>query len=470
MKSISEFLVENKGRGDISFHIPGHKGRAEMYAKAGFGDFLQGILREDVTKVDGADSLFCPTSSIREVMDNYANLYGVKHTELLVNGSSIGIMASVLNCVPRGGKLILARNSHHSAFSALRIGGITPVYISPALNKTYEICTTISPIDVKMACEANPDASAVLITSPTKYGIVSDIRRIADIVHNYGMVLIVDQAHGAHLKFFDAVTGSRMAAEDLGADIVINSIHKTLLSLSGTAILNVCSDRINIDDISESVRMLHTTSPNYLMLGSLDINEKIMRRWGGDMVVAWMNDIRYIYSRLEAMTGVSAIDLDELDKTKVNISLAEAGVSTEQLYKTLRKNGIYPETVHGDYVLLLTGAGNRREDYMEVVKVLREITSDYAISRHEPKQKPVTPDFVLEVGELPTKKELLPLYRAEGRVLFDPIITYPPAAPIACPGEIISMDLLSFITESIERGDKVEGVDEEGRIYVGVNR
>lgn len=467
MKTISEFLIENRISEDISFHIPGHKGRAEMYAKAGFGDFLQGILREDITKIKGADDLSHPVGSIRQVMENYANLYGVKYTELLVNGSSVGVMASVLSCVSKGGKLILGRNSHQSAFSALRIGGIKPVYLSPTLNRTYDICTTISPIDVKMACENNPDAEAVLITSPTKYGFVSDIRRIADIVHNYGMVLIVDQAHGAHLKFFDAVTGTRMAAEDLGADIVINSIHKTLLSLSGTAILNVCSDRVNIDDISEGLRMLHTTSPNYLMLGSLDINEKIMRRWGGDMVVAWMNDIRYIYSRLEPINGVKVIDCDELDKTKVNISLADVGVSAEQLNNALKKHGICSEMTYGDYVLLLTGAGNRREDYMEVVSAIREITKDYAISRHEPKPKAVVPDFTLEIADLPTKRELVPLYRAEGRVLYDPITTYPPAAPIACPGEILSMDLLTHITGSIERSEKVSGVDEEGMIYVG---
>lgn len=468
MKTISEFLIENRTSNDISFHVPGHKGREEMYAKAGFGDFLQGILREDITKIKGADVLSCPKDSILEVMKNYANLYGVKHTELLINGSSVGIMASVLACVPSGGKIIIGRNSHQSVFNALRIGGIKPIYLDPILNKTYGVCTTISPIDIKMACEDNPDASAVLITSPTKYGMVSDIRRIADIVHSYNKILIVDQAHGAHLKFFDAVTGTRMAAEDLGADIVINSIHKTLLSLSGTAILNVCSDRVSIDDISECVKMLQTTSPNYLMIGSLDINEKIMRRWGGDMVVAWMNDLRYIYSRLEAMTGVRVIDLDELDKTKISISLEDAGVSVDQLDKHLRSRGVIPEIVYGDYVLLLSGAGNRREDYMEVVKVLREITSDYAISRKDPKPRPVVPDFTLELRNLPMKKELVPLYRAEGRVLYDPIITYPPAAPIACPGEIISMDLLSYITDSIERGDKVEGVDEEGLIYVGV--
>lgn len=468
MKTISEFLIENKENKSISFHMPGHKGRVDIFRKAGFGDFFQDMLKEDITKIPGADTLISPKNSIKEVMENYANLYGVKHTELLVNGSSVGIMAAILANVSRGGKLIMARNSHRSAFSALKMAEIEPIYIAPSIDREFEIASAISPIEVKMACENNPDAEAVLITSPNLYGIVSDVQRIADIAHSYGKILIVDQAHGAHLKFFDAVTGTKTTAEDSGADIVVNSIHKTLLSLTGTAILNICSDRVSIEDVSEQLRMLHTTSPNYLMIGSLDINEKIIRRWGTDMVVAWMKDLNYLYSRLEAINGVTIVEVPALDKTKVCISLADLGVTGKYLYKQLRAFKIQPEAIYGDYVMLMTGAGNCREDYMELVRVIRRITGDYAIGRHEKKQATVTPKFELEIAKLPTKRELVPLYRSENRVLSDPIITYPPGTPIACPGEVMNIDVLTYITQSVERGEKVIGVDEEGQIYVGI--
>jgi len=174
MKTIAEFLVENKRRDAVSFHMPGHKGRSDIFERAGYGEFLRGMISEDITEIPGADALYCPETTIKAVMDNYAELYGVKHTELLVNGSSAGVMAAVLACVPRGGKLILGRNSHHSAFSALRLGGIKPVYVAPEING-FGLQAEISPETLKKACRENPDASAVLITSPNYYGALSDI-------------------------------------------------------------------------------------------------------------------------------------------------------------------------------------------------------------------------------------------------------------------------------------------------------
>lgn len=468
MKTIAEFLVENKKKEHISFHMPGHKGRADLFDKAGYGEFYKSMLSEDITKIPGADTLFCPKTTIKAVMDNYADLYGVKHTELLVNGSSAGVIAAILASVPRYGKLILGRNSHHSAFSALRLGGIDPVYLRPEIIKEYNLVGGISPEEVRNACEDNPDASAILITSPNFCGMTSDISRIADIAHTYGMTLIVDQAHGAHLRFFDAVTQMRYAAEHLGADIVINSTHKTLLSLTESGILNVCTDRINVEELADCLRMLQSTSPSYLLLGSLDINERIMRRWGGDMVVSWMKDLTYAYSRLAAIRGVTVVECDCLDVTKINISLAEIGVSGEQLAKELRYKNIWVEAVYGDYVLVLTGAGNCREDYLKLIDAVRYIANNYAVGRTEHKPAQAGFDFELGVTEIPTKKELVPLYEADGRVLYNPIISYPPGTPVVCPGEIMNMEVIGYIARALEREEKISGVDEEGCVYVGV--
>lgn len=446
MKTIGEFLIENKNHGYVSFRMPGHKGKSDIFTKTGFGDFYQQMLKEDTS--------YAPDHTVKEVADNYANLYQVRHTELLVNGSTAGIIAAILTCVPRGGKLILGRSSHDSVFSAMRLGDVEPVYM-----KTYD--------EVRLACEEHPDASAVLITSPTKYGEVADIRRIADIAHNYGMLLIVDQAHGAHLKFFDAVTGTKMAAEDLGADIVINSTHKNLLSLGGTGIMNVCSDKIDCTELADNLKMLQTSSPSSLMLGSLDINERIIRRWGGDMVVSWVKDLRYAYQTLEAIRGVKVFSTDRFDQTKISISMAELGITGKELKAELESRGIYPLCAHGEYVLLLTGAGNTKLDYEKLLKVVRNITNNYVAGAREIKPILQIPDFVLESGLLPIKKELVPLFRAEGRVLYDPIITYPPGHPIACPGEVLDMEVITYLAHAVEQGESISGVDDEGQIFVG---
>ena len=497
--TIAEFLKKNAAKDLVSFHMPGHKGRSELFDAAGCGDLVRNAAAWDITEVPGADSLFCPRGALRNVMDNYAELYGVRHTELLVNGSSAGLIASVISSVPVGGKLILGRNSHHSVFSALRLGGINPVYLRPETDPQYNLTAEISPYELEAACDAHPDASAVLITSPNYCGVMSDISVLADIAHEHGMLLIVDQAHGAHLKFFDMyaeaareegsyIPHPRHAAETLGADIVVNSTHKTLFSFTGSGILNICGDSIDVDAVSETLRMIQTTSPSYLLMASLDINEKIMRANGREIVKSWIDDLSGFYkaaSRISGLTvvtgsgarGSGARDEDVFalyryregpDPTKINISMSSLGLSGERLDSELRYRGIISEMVHGEYVLLMTGAGNRRSDYERLLAALREIADSYGVGSPAERVPRSFADIRLETADLPMESELVPLYEADGRVLYEPVITYPPGSPIACPGEIMNMEVIGRISELLAAGDAITGVDDEGCIKVGV--
>jgi len=496
--TIADFLNKNAAKDDVSFHMPGHKGRGALYDEAGYGTLLKNAAAWDITEIPGADSLYCPRGALRNVMDNYAELYGARHTELLVNGSSAGLIAAIISSVPVGGKLILGRDSHHAAFSALRLGGINPVYIRPETDPAYNIAAGISPYELEAACEENPDASAVLITSPNYCGQLSDIAVLADIAHDHGMLLIVDQAHGAHLRFFDYDAESlreegayvphlRHSAEALGADIAINSTHKTLLSFTGSGILNICGDSVDIDAVSEALRMVQTTSPSYLLMASLDINEKIMRSKWREIVKNWKEDLTGFYrgaSKIDGLTIVSgsgargsgAQDKDVFalyryregpDPTKINISMSELGLSGERLDKELRYRGIISEMVHGEYVLLLTGAGNIRSDYERLLDALSGIASGYGVGVHIDRTPRSFDDIVLDYADVPVDGIRVPLYEAVGRVLYDPIITYPPGTPIACPGEILSMQVINHISAILESGEMITGVDEEGMIKVG---
>ncbi len=466
-RTVAEFLVEHKAKKPISFHVPGHKGREEIYVKCGFANFTKNMIGNDVTSVPGADSLYMPESTIKQVGLNYSALYGARHTELLVNGSSAGVMASILSCVPQGGTLILGRNSHHSAYSAMRLAGMYPVYLRHELNEDYMVEKGIDPEDVRDAIEENPDASAVLITSPSKIGMLSDIWAISKICHEHGLPLIVDQAHGAHLKFFDYSSPRKHSAENLGADIVINSTHKNLLSFTGSAILNICSDRVDVADIKEKLRMLQTTSPSYLLLGSLDINEKIFTKWGDDIAEKWKDDLRYFYHKCESIAGLSVITDDCLDMTKINISMSALGLSGENLDRELRYNNIWPEMIHGKYVLLITGAGNTRDDYVELARVLQHLSDKYGIDGRRLHQEMEPVEFELYTERVPQTKELIPLYLAEGRTCYNPIITYPPGLPLVCPGEVLTLEVLNHISKALNRGEKIVGVSDEGEIYVG---
>lgn len=468
MKTILDFIIDNKKRNPISFHSPGHKGRSAVFEKSGYGELYEKILSGDISCIAGADRLNSPHGLIQSSMEYYADLYGVKHTEFLLNGVGTGIAASILACVPAGGTLILGRNSSESAFDAMRLGGIQPAYITPEFYSNSGIQGEITVESVRAACEQYPEASAVLVTSPNGYGIISEIDRIADIAHNYGMVLIVDQSLGAHLRFFDAVNGTTTAAEQRGADIVIDDVGATLLSLEGTGILNICTDRVDEEGISAKIRMMRSDSSSYLLLGSLDVNEKIMRRWGGNMVNAWMGDLDYLYNRLDAISGVHVIMSEKLDPTKVSVSLASLGVTGTQLESELRLHNIVADKVNGDYVLFSTGAGNVRDDYVRLVGEIRNIANNYAVGISPKRREPDDPGFVLGCSEIPQNYESVPLYKAEGKVLAENITPYPPGSPVACPGEIVSMELIGYIAHALEKGDRVEGVDDEGYVKVGL--
>lgn len=500
-KTIIEFLDENAKRKDVSFHMPGHKGRSDLYVQSGFGNFLNEIVRYDITEIPGADALYYPKSTLKKVMDGYAELYDVCHSELLINGSSAGVIASILSTVPLGGKLILGRNAHHSAYSALRLGGINPIYIQPETDPYFNLSAEISPYSLEAACKAHPDASAVLITSPNYCGMLSDIAVLADIAHEYDMTFIVDQAHGAHLKFFDYdakalrnegafVPHIYHAAESLGADIVINSTHKTLLSFTGSGILNICSESVDINTVTEALRMLQTTSPSYILMMSLDINERIMREKGREIIASWKSDLEFFYRNAAKIDGLTVVQgggergtrgADEEcfplyryregpDVSKINISMAELGLSGEKLERELRYKGIISEMVHGDYLLLMTGAGNKRSDYEKLLSALADIASNYGVKNDIDTSTGSTSIPVPETAEVPVDFELVPLYESDGRVLYNPIISYPPGSPIVCPGEIMSMETISYITGLLTAGNRITGVDEEGMVKVGITK
>ena len=272
-RSLLDFLPEHAALDPVSFHMPGHKG-SQLYKKLGYGEILDKLMDCDITEIPGADNLFQTEDVILEIMEKYRNLYGSKKSYLLVNGSSVGLIAGILSCTKRGDKVIMARNSHKSIFNAMRLGGLAPVYLFPEILEDHGILGGISPDEAVRLMDENPDAGCVVLPSPNYYGICSDIRAIADACHERNKVLIVDQAHGAHLRFIGE--GYPMSAEEGGADIVINSTHKTLASWTQTAVMNVMSDRVDLNVIEDNLQILESSSPSYPLMLSLDINADIL--------------------------------------------------------------------------------------------------------------------------------------------------------------------------------------------------
>ena len=478
-KTITKFLTEHADRKPVSFHMPGHKG-SRIYRENGYGDFLDKIMDCDITEIPGADNLFQTEGIIAETMKRYEKLYGVKKSYLLVNGSSGGLIAAILACVRPGGKLIMARNSHKSIFNALGLASIEPVYAYPEEAEGCGILGEITAEEVARCIDENPEAEAVILPSPNYYGICSDIKAIAEEVHKRGKVLIVDQAHGAHLKFFGKYGGAGAAlcgafpesAEEQGADIVINSIHKTLASFTQSALLNLCSDRVKPFLLEDKLQTIESSSPSYPMMATLDINADLLENAGERLIRQWADNLDYFYAEAGKIPGLSVLMPKNLDRTKLNIDMSAYGINGNQLEEMLMERDIFIELVTGNIVMCMTGIGNTRRDYERLLEALSEIAAQQrgvAEKRGEFKkaEQPQVLTRILEQRAVPVEKVFVPLKEAAGRVCASSIIPYPPGIPIVCPGEVIDEDVLEYIRERREAGEKVIGLTAEGTVCVG---
>ena len=478
---ITEFLLQHADSRAVSFHTPGHKG-SHLYRRFGYTEFLDKIMDCDLTEICGSDNLFQAEGIIKAVQDKYRGLYGVSHSYLLVNGTSGGIIASILATVPAGGQLIMARNSHKSIFNALTLAGIQPVYAFPELVEEYGISGEISCSEIERCLIENPRASAVILPSPNYYGVCSDIAAIAETVHKYGKILIVDQAHGAHLKFIEK--GMPQAAEDAGADIVINSTHKTLASFTQSAVLNLNSGRVDRYTLEDKLQCIQSTSPSYLLMASLDINASILENHGKILMEEWAENLDFFYSEalkafdqtdsrqqgkpgLKLMTGSG-----NFDRSKINIDTGGL-MTAAQLEASLIEQGIFPEFTTGNILMLMTGMGNRKQDYEKLLSALIKTNHGdrprgcFCTQGDTPLAKVPPLKRQMQLFDLPKSRIRVPLEEAEGLICASPISPYPPGIPLVCPGEKIDADTIAYIKALRDAGKDVIGVNEKGEVTVG---
>jgi len=464
---ILSFLLSHADKHTVSFHMPGHKGSA-IYRRYGYQQYLEKMMDCDITEIIGADNLFQAEGILQAAQEEYAKLYGVKRAYLLINGTSGGLIAAILSSVPKGGKIIMARNCHKSIYNALLLADIKPVYAYPEMIEEYGISGEISAKEISRCLKENPDASAVILPSPNYYGICSDIKKIAEIVHNADKILIVDQAHGAHLKFFSDCGYSKMpkSAEEQGADMVVNSIHKTLASFTQSALLTYNTDRVDHYVLEDKLQMIMSTSPSYLLMASLDINADILKHHMKEAIGGWHDALLYFYKEVEKIVGIDVIKNTNLDFTKINIDMSRYGLSGAELENLLLEKGIYAELTTGNILMCMTGIGNTRDDMERMLSALRDIASSRDMVSVAQKA-PAILDVRLELTSIPQNKERIPLAKGAGRICASSIIPYPPGIPFVCPGERLTQEVVDYITCLRSAGEKVIGVNSEGEITVG---
>ncbi|MDR1136000.1 MAG: aminotransferase class V-fold PLP-dependent enzyme [Clostridiales Family XIII bacterium] len=496
--SMYDFLKTHAECGAVSFHMPGHKG-GTLYREYGFGQFLDNIMDCDITEIPGADNLFQSEGIIRQLEARYARLYGAGSSRILVNGSSCGLIAAVLASVGRGGKLIMARNSHKSIFNALTLGDINPVYAYPSLIPELNISGSVSPDEIHRLLSENPDADAVILPSPNYYGICSDIEAIAEISHSYDKILIVDQAHGAHLKFFrmHGIDCFPKPAEESGADLVINSTHKTLASFTQSAVINICGRRLDRSVLDDKLQCIESSSPSYLLMASLDINAALLECAGGELMRRWHENIIYFYKNAKDIAGLDVFEPFPLfDHTKLNFSFAH--MEGKELEAILNRDyGIFPELYTGGLVMCMTGIGNSRSDIDKLLDALAGISAQrsggrqFSGGRHGDdvphgggrhgddvphgggRQSAMKRPAEVYIGQrvetfaIPSVKRRMLLDDAVGAVCAGSVIPYPPGIPLVCPGEKFTAETIALIKKLRHEGEKVIGLNERDEVLAG---
>ncbi len=430
-------------------HMPGHKRRSEILPNA-----LPWSI--DITEIDSFDNLHEPEGILKSAQNIAAELFHVRHTFFLVGGSSCGILAAVRACslmpVQNKRRALITRGCHRSVYNALELCGTDAVYIYPKLSDEYGIYTSVTPEDVGKAFSEYPDIKFVLITSPTYEGVVSDIKSIADIVHRNGAILIVDEAHGAHLDFSDIFPSSAVSC---GADIVIQSVHKTLPALTQTAIMHICSDRVDINTIQRQLSVFQSSSPSYVLMSSIDACISLLKSDGERLFDDYKNRLLQFYSKTKKLKKLRIMPFENIsgvfarDCSKIIIDTSSTELSGPQLADILRRRFlIETEMSQPDYVLAMTSVCDSYDGFSRLSDALFDIDSSLSFCKEKKTTKfiaeaPYRRFSAAQAVLLPQKPVLIT--NSAGHVSADYIWAYPPGIPLIVPGEIISESMIKNI-------------------------
>ena len=465
------------------YHMPGHK--RSKFA----GDMAQyyGI---DITEIDGFDDLHHAEGILLDAMRRASCLYGAEETFYLVNGSTCGVLASIMAVTERGCELLIARNCHKSVYHAAIIQELSLHYYQPSLLEEYGICDGVDADSIDRLLEQYPGCRAVVITSPTYEGVVSDIKAIADAVHAHDKILIVDEAHGAHFGLDESMPRSAIAG---GADLVIHSLHKTLPSMTQTALLHVQGDRVDRRKLRSYLAMLQTSSPSYVMMASMDSCIRYVKEYGAERFAFMRRQYDLFCNKMDLCKHIRIAKKKDLtekrycladwDIGKLVISVRNTSLNGHELYDLLRKEyHLQMEMAASDYVLAIMTIMDSEEGWQRLADALLEI--DGRIEKENDSNmiaaKSISvietaayadESFAPAVGmtvacAFHKEREEVPFEKAEGRVAADFIHLYPPGVPIIVPGEIVSQSMLARIRGYLRMGMCVRGVMPEEKIAV----
>lgn len=446
------------------FHMPGHKRNM-----AGF----ENPYNIDITEITGFDDLHHADGIIKEAQQRAAKLYRADRCYYLVNGSTCGILSAISATTKKGDKIIVGRNCHKSVYHALYLRELQPVYVYPEVSD-YNIQGQIRKEDIQEILEQNTDIKAVIITSPTYDGVVSDIAEIAKLVHAYNIPLIVDEAHGAHFGLDESMPQN---AINLGADCVIVSIHKTLPAFTQTALLLVNEGKADCQKIEEFLDIYETSSPSYILMAGIEKCIRVMKENSKELFAVLNQNLDGFYKKMQALQKLHVlIEEDfkdkafEFDRTKILISAENTDITGHQLKEILTdRYQIELEMSCENYALAIATVMDEEDGFRRLAEALIEIDSNCNIHKTSCSIREIytKPERKYEIHEIDNfSKEKVSLQQAEGKISSEYIYFYPPGIPILVPGERINIQNIKAIEEAIAQGIEVYGLTENKMIFI----
>ena len=452
--------LQRYDRSDIyPFHMPGHKRQMKLGADA---------YHLDITEIEGFDNLHFAQGILKEEQERLAQYIGVQRSFFLVNGSTCGILAAISAAVPRGGKLLMARNSHKAAYHALFLRQLEVQYVCPCIS-SFDIQGAISPDQIARELSTDSEIAAVYITSPTYDGVVSDIARIAQIAHAYEKPLIVDEAHGAHFGYHRAFPQS---AIHCGADIVIQSVHKTLPAFTQSAVLHLCSDRILADKVEAFLDIYESSSPSYVLMAGMSRLVPFLQNEGATRFEALAENLKIFYDKSRKLRHLHVIQEEDFDRTeafrrdasKILISTRNCNIDGKQLYeRLLEEYHLQLEMYSGEYVTALCSLMDRAEGLERLTHALSCIDATLKQAQ-KPDRRFVARLYrereqVFSIADaLDGVHDTTELEQAAERVSAEYVYLYPPGIPLLVPGERIDKDFVREVRELKARGIMPEGL------------
>jgi arginine decarboxylase len=481
-------LMEYVNRETVPFHVPGHKkgvGIDEEYK-----NFIgENPFKIDVTVFKLVDSLHHPTGPIKKAQELAADAYGSDAAFFSIHGTSGAIQAMIMSVVNSGEKIIVPRNVHKSVTAGIILSGAVPVYMQPELDKKVGIAHGVTPETVEETLIKHPDARAVLVINPTYYGVATDIRKIADIVHSYNIPLIVDEAHGPHLGFNDRLPVSAISS---GADICAQSTHKIIGALTQCSLLQVHSKFVDTHRVQQILNLLQTTSPSYILMASLDCARRQIALHGKELLDKTIELANYARNEINKIPGFYCFGNEilgqpgvyALDPTKITVTCRDLGITGYDLDMILSNKYHIQVELSDLYNVLAVGSfGDTKESIDKLLEALREISVEYNNKQNK------KPDFI-DIPSIPEQilipreafnsvKSSVPLKDSIGMISGEFLLAYPPGIPVLCPGEKVSSEIIQYVQKLKDAGLYVQGtedpkvenikvVKEEDAVYINV--